>query len=220
MIQCLDQEFGKIDLFFPPALTDLRPFQWARWQASPLYTYDLDLADPTKTIQGWSEGARRSFSRMKDSYELRCSEDSASDIVRLCLDSYDRQHRSPPLAPDQLKDLVQRQVTRKAAACYTLHALDDDEAEAGLVVLGSPPDAYYWVAGSLPGPSMTVLVGRLIHELNDKGYQHFDLVGANTPSIAEFKRRLNPALVPYFRVRHVSNRILRVILNIREAIRQ
>jgi hypothetical protein len=66
---------------------------------------------------------------------------------------------------------------------------------------------------------MTVLIGKLLDELSQEGFEYFDLVGANTPSIAEFKRRLNPVLVPYFRVRHVRPRFLRILLSLRDALR-
>jgi len=225
LTRLLHQHLGKSDLTLPPELKDIRSFQWNSWQVSPLYTFRLDISDPDQVLSGWSDGARRVYSKMKDQYELKSSTEYEHDIVRMCLEAYERSDRTPPLSSDQLEGLVLRQVRRGDAVCYTVLLTDeapevnDIQPSAGIVVLGAPPDAYYWVAGSVPGPAMTVLIGKLIYELSNIGFETFDLVGANTPSIAEFKRRLNPVLTPYFRVRHVRNRLLRIFLSLKEAIR-
>lgn len=215
----LGSSVSKVDLILPPPLTDVRPFQWARWDVSPLYTFQLTIDDPDRSLSGWSEGARRIYSRMTDQYHLESSQQSEHDIVRMCLASYDRHNKRPPLSSDKLEGLVLRQVRRQQAICYTIHENEKKAPDAGVAVLGSPPDAYYWVAGSIPGPAMTVLIGKLLFALSEKGFKRFDLVGANTPSIAEFKRRLNPTLVSYFRVHHVRNRMLRIFLHLKEALR-
>ncbi len=220
LTRTLGSSVSKVDLILPPPITDVRPFQWARWDVSPLYTFQLTIDDPERCLSGWSEGARRVFSRTKDRFHLESSQASEHDIVRMCLAAYDRHNKRAPLSSDKLEGLVLRQVRRRQAICYTVHEHEKKEPDAGVAVLGSPPDAYYWVAGSIPGPAMTVLVGKLMFALSEKGFQRFDLVGANTPSIAEFKRRLNPTLVSYFRVRHVRNRMLRIFLELKEAIRR
>jgi len=221
----LHKHLGKTDLILPPELKDIRSFQWASWHVSPLYTFRLDISNPDRVLSGWSDGARRVYTKMKDQYELKSSTEFEHDIVRMCLEAYERSGRTPPLSSDQLEGLVLRQVRRGKAVCYTVQEGDearlgdDVQPSAGIVVLGAPPDAYYWVAGSIPGPAMTVLLGKLLYELSKRGYKTFDLVGANTPSIAEFKRRFNPVLTAYFRVRHVRNRLLRIFLSLKEAIR-
>ncbi len=219
LTRLLHEHLSKSDLILPPDIQDVRSFQWASWQVSPLYTFRLDISDPDQVLSGWSNGARRVYSKMKDQYELKSSTEYEHDIVRMCLEAYERSNRTPPLSSDQLEGLVLRQVRRGEAVCYTAQQGDDASPSAGIVVLGTAPDAYYWVAGSIPGPAMTVLLGKLLYELSKKGYNTFDLVGANTPSIAEFKRRFNPVLTPYFRVRHVRNRLLRIFLSLKEAIR-
>ena len=79
---------------------------------------------------------------------------------------------------------------------------------AGVALLHDGEQAFYWIAGSVPGPSMTVLIGRLLLELKAAGVDCFDFAGANTPSIAEFKRRFGATLTPYFAVTRRPNRLL------------
>ena len=71
--------------------------------------------------------------------------------------------------------------------------------------------AHYWIAGSPPGPAMTVLLGHTLPRLRDAGLQRFDFVGANTPSIAEFKRHFGPTLTPYFHLEKITRPELRLL---------
>lgn len=87
---------------------------------------------------------------------------------------------------------------------HALKATATGACEAGVVVLHDDATAHYWIAGSRPGPAMTVLLGHLLERLASNGMKLFDFVGANTPSIAEFKRRFGPQLVSYYRVEETS----------------
>ncbi|HET6566995.1 MAG TPA: hypothetical protein VFG50_03460, partial [Rhodothermales bacterium] len=53
-------------------------------------------------------------------------------------------------------------------------------------------------AGSEPGPAMSVLLANMLPALASSGMRTFDYQGANTPSIAEFKRRMGARLVSYY----------------------
>ena len=59
---------------------------------------------------------------------------------------------------------------------------------------------YYWLAGSRPGPAMTILLSSALPALAATGAEAFDFVGGNTPSIAEFKRRLGAIPITYWAV--------------------
>jgi hypothetical protein len=61
---------------------------------------------------------------------------------------------------------------------------------------------------------MTVLLAEALPRLRADGLAAFDFVGANTPSIAEFKRRLGPALVPYFRIERCTRAGLALLLRL------
>ncbi len=50
-----------------------------------------------------------------------------------------------------------------------------------------------------PGADRTRLVWSLAAALHAEGIATLDLIGANTPSIAEYKRRLGAHLVPFVR---------------------
>ena len=89
--------------------------------------------------------------------------------------------------------------------------------EAAFALLCDDRSASYWVTGSSPGPAMTVLLGSVFPLLEAQGLESFDWIGANTPSIAEFKRRFGAMLTPYFRIEKVVPRLPRLLLALRNA---
>ncbi len=93
---------------------------------------------------------------------------------------------------------------------------DQQQPDAGIVVLHDGETACYWIAGSKPGPAMTVLLGHVLEELKSSGLRSFDFIGANTPSIAEFKRRFGPALTPYYAGLSTPNKALGGLLQLKK----
>ena len=117
---------------------------------------------------------------------------------------------------DLATDLEIRQMVR----CFTVSLQESQAAEAGLIVLHDANSAYYWIAGSKPGPAMTVLIGNVLTELKQAKFNTFDFVGANTPSIAEFKRRFGPVLTPYIAGFVTPNRLLNTLLHTKRILKR
>ncbi len=191
LLQDLERIYRPVRLL--SALADPRPAQWRRWRASPLFTYCLD---PGAGIGTWSEATRRAFRKHQESYKIRESAAAAEDIVGLCAGSYKRHGRKLPTRPALLLRMMSSLGDR--IRCFVASRRDAVSPEAGMAVLHDGRTAHYWVAGSVPGPSMTVLIGHVLPLLQASGIRTFDFVGANTPSIAEFKRHFGPTLTPYY----------------------
>ena len=98
---------------------------------------------------------------------------------------------------------------------FTATPSDTDTPEGGLAVLHDGHTAHYWIAGSAPGPAMTVLLGHTLPRLRDDGIKLFDFVGAHTPSIAEFKRHFGPVLTPYFYLEKITRPELRLLYRLK-----
>lgn len=179
-----------------PALADTRPLRWRGWSTSSLYTYRLTLDQDGQ--RGWSESARRLYATSRDRFEVRLAPEAMPTVAAMLRTRYAEQGRR--LAPDDdaLTTFVHRLVDAGEAQVWTARD-DSDAVTGGLVVLRHGASAHYWLATSRPGPAMTVLLGHVLERLRDAGVATFDLGGANTPSIAEFKRRFGPTLVPYAR---------------------
>ena len=97
------------------------------------------------------------------------------------------------------------------ATTFTATPVSGGAPEAGLIVLRDGASACYWIAGSVPGPAMTVLLGHVLSRLQAEGVRYFDFVGANVPPVAEFKRHFGPKLVPYLRAHRTLRPDLRLL---------
>ncbi|MDE2833250.1 MAG: GNAT family N-acetyltransferase [Bacteroidota bacterium] len=193
ILESIERAYRRADLLC--RLEDPRPAGWRNWQVSPLYTYLLPAALAPDT---WSTAARRLYRTRKSRYECRESADLAREVIVLCEQSYARHGRRLPGGPAALLQMVRqlKSMTR------IFVALEEGAPKAGIVVLCGGSAAHYWISGSQPGAAMTVLIGHVLGVLQSSGFDQFDLVGANTPSIAEFKRRFGPQLALYFHLRH------------------
>ncbi len=209
----LETGYDRVHMHLSPEYADVRPAQWRGWTVRPLYTYRLRAADGPET---WSKGAARTFRTGQDAYDLLEGDETGQDAVRLAAASYARQRRNMPLGSDALATLVQRAERLGLASSFAVRHRDSGAIHAAVVALRSDRQAYYWVVGSVPGPSMTVLLGKMLPRLHAYGVDAFDLMGANTPGIAEFKRRFGARLTPYYRIGFCKKPMLQWLAGLRE----
>ncbi|WP_412060269.1 GNAT family N-acetyltransferase [Rubrivirga sp. IMCC45206] len=189
---------------------DVRPYAWAGWTLTPRSTYRLDLSgDPA---DGFSSNVRRTVRRDADAFDVSDNGDPA-DAVRLMADGYARGDADLGIDLGAATGLAQAFATAGLARTFT--ASRDGETEAAAVVASDGRTAYYWIAGSTPGSAMTVLVAHVLAQLADEGVEAFDFCGANTPSIAEFKRRFGAQLAPAPIARLVASPVLRIAKRLR-----
>lgn len=161
-----------------------------------LKTYVIDF-NGTPILDRWSQSPRRTLRKEQAGF-LPLEPAPTEIMVDLLRSSYARHRRRLPLRSDKLgamvttlreMGLVEVLGIRAAAAPHPW--------QATVAVLAQEREAAYWLAGSVAGPAMTVLLGQLLPRMQEEGWERFDFAGANTPTIAEFKRRLGPKLVPY-----------------------
>ena len=182
---------------------DLRPYTWAGWTARPRATYVSDLrAEPA-----YSSAVRRTL-RQSGAYEVVEGQGRTERAVRLMAEGYRR--GGAELGLDERAVAQLAEAFEEAGLARTFAAVRDGSVQAALVVATDGRRAFYWIAGSVPGPAMTVLVDHVLRQLAAEGVEAFDWCGANTPSIAEFKRRFGPRLAPAPLVRRVTHPVLRV----------
>ena len=190
---------------------DLRPYTWAGWTATPRSTYRLTLEGDLEA--GFSSSTRRTVRRESGAFEVVEDGALAGDAVRLMVDSYRRQGSTLGLEVSAVAGLARAFVD--AGLARVVGARRRHGLEAAVVAAHDGRAAFYWIAGSVPGPAMTVLLADLLPRLQTDGLQTFDFCGANTPSIAEFKRRFGPTLAPAPTVRRVTSPALRSLDRLR-----
>lgn len=216
LLDQLTQRYDNLRFHLHPSITDARLFQWCQWKASPLFTYRIELALIDETLSSWSESARRSFRKHNADYQFAETSDQMTEVVSLCGQSYSRNGRSSPASSRQTNQLIERLHEDHQIRTFTVKRESEQQASGGVIVLHSDREAYYWVAGSIPGPAMTVLLGNLLPLLKADGFETFDFVGANTRSIAEFKRRFGPVLIPYYAITRMPNKWMAALDTLRK----
>lgn len=207
LLKTVVPDFARLRFF--TEITDIRPAQWQNWQVTPRFTYRLSLTQ-NNLLSLWSSATRRTFRKHQSAYQIEENPDASPAIIQCCADSYARHGRTMPASPSELRILVSTLQKEGHVLLYTATASGSTTPEGGLAVLHDGRTAHYWIAGSTPGPAMTVLLGHTLPTLRDAGLQFFDFVGANTPSIAEFKRHFGPELTPYFHLEKITRPELRL----------
>lgn len=209
--------YHHVSLLLPPAFDDVRPLTWQDWSVSPLYTYLLDLQHHSDAQHHWSASTRRLFRKEGARFTVQEAPDAVDAVVALCDFAYERHDRSLLLAPERLVHLAQRLQQVGLVRTFVARSTSTNAIDAGVCILHDGHTAAYWIAGSKPGAAMTVLLGEMLPRLRADGLHTFDFVGANTPSIAEFKRRFGAVLTPYYHAEIIPNRLLRLLYALRRA---
>jgi hypothetical protein len=194
----LEHRYAGIDIRLPPKMVDVRTFTWRKWAVQPLYTYRIRLSE-TRDGAEWSESARRIALRSEGDYEI--VDPGPETLANLSVAGYERNNKRAPLSKTRLAAFIQEATKGVGAELVGARRQSTGEIESAIAILRDESVAYYWIAGGTPGASMTVLLRELFQRLADEGLEIFDFVGANTDSIAEFKRRFGGRLTTYFRAR-------------------
>lgn len=197
-----------------PSMADVRPFVWAGYRARPLYTYHRPLAPREVLLREASKGTRKRAEREGGRYRIE-EGDHAEALVALVEASYARHGADAPLDPARRTAFLRRLHADGLARLYAAHGPDAEGPEAAQALLTHGGAAFALTGASRPGPAMSVLLMALMALLHDEGFEYLDLVGANTPSIAEFKRSFAPRLTAYYRVERIAPAALRLLHAVR-----
>lgn len=188
------------------------------WAVRTLRTYVLDprvARDPTT----WSQGTARNFRKGVAAHHVSIEPDGAALVASLAASAYERSGHAPPLPSGRFAPLAES-VTGAGLGTPWICRNAAGSPVAGMIALTSGSRSSYWMAGSIPGDGMTVLLGSVFEAMAGEGIVHFDFVGANTPSIAEFKRRFGGRLVEYGCVRHTRSPWMAAARSIRRRVRR
>lgn len=185
-------------------------------QARERFTYHLPSLPLERAVEEWSTSQRRTFRRHNGSFTYSMVDAGTlarspaavragiAETVQWVQAGYARHRARMPLASSGLQQLSEDLIRDGLGQLHILRDTTDKALAAGVLVVRNSHTAWYWLAGSEPGPAMTVLLGYLQDNLYHTGVSTLDLMGANTPGIAEFKRRFGGTLVSYLHIRTAS----------------
>ena len=167
------------------------------------FTYALKNAPVEEAIAAWSSSSRRTFRKHSKEYEFLDDSVDVEEIAAMTAQGYKQSGRKMALNPFILSAFAESLIKRGLGAAVGLRNRDNGRLEAGMVLLLNSETAWCWLTGSIRGPSMTVLTAHVQQFLHARNVRSMDLMGANAPSIAEFKRRFGGDLITYC---HLSRR--------------
>ncbi|OVE85954.1 GNAT family N-acetyltransferase [Natronolimnobius baerhuensis] len=193
----------------PVGYEDPRPYNWNDASIEPKFTYVVDLEDAQDiedAMSGFSKSLRNEMRRV-DEVDLTIETEGVDSALRIYDDvvaQYEEYDDTAPMSRQFVRDL--------------LSSLDDDrwrvyvartpdgEYKSGILSLFSNDLAYYWQGGvvaSYENVSVNNLIHRTILEdiVTDPDLESvtgYDLVGANTERLCEYKGKFNGELRPYY----------------------
>jgi hypothetical protein len=202
----LDARTSLFRTLTPVGYADPRPFEWRGLSVTPEFTYRLDLADRSvdDVHKSFSKSLRREL-RDGDDYPVTVSvePDAIETVRRDVADYYAAQDEPFGVTREYARDLVE--AMGENARVYVARG-PDGEYLTGIVVLYGGGAAYFWLGGTratYEGTSVNTLVHDAIirdvvedPELSD--VHAYDLVGANTERLCQYKAKFGADLEPYY----------------------
>ena len=197
-----------VRILSPLDYTDPRPFSWSGLDLQPKFTYVVDageVATLDELMAGFSKSLRNKMRRLED-LDLHIGDERRTGALRIHEDlaaRYLEQDETPPTSRRFVEDVVDALDDR-----YRAYVARDDTGayRGGILVLYSNDKAYFWQGGarhSYDGISVNTLLHRRILEdiLSDPeldSITQYDLVGANTERLCEYKAKFCGDLSEYY----------------------
>ena len=190
----------------PPGLIDCRPFKWLGYQVEPMYGYLLDISIGLSNLESnFSMQARRNIKKAKKdgmSIELGSKEELLVLYERL-YDRYAEQDRKIPISKDYIIDIFDKYFPENLKVFIIRR---QEEIISGGIKLCYKDRIIDWIGQ----PKTTVRTANdflhwgvikwgIEHKLN-----YYEILGANTLSISQFKSKLNPSLDIYFGIKKAT----------------
>jgi len=186
-----------------PGYGDVRPFIWQEYEATPRYTYVIDLDQPAdELLAAFSADARRNVTDEYDlDYELtEGGHEEIDHILEQVRDRHAEQDEPFPLDTEVVHDLYTA-LPDGVVRPYVCRV--DGEFVGGAVYLEYGGQGICWLGGTKTDADLPVndLVDwDYITDAMDRGVERYDHAGANNPRIARFKSKFAPELVSYYRL--------------------
>ncbi len=204
-----DERSTLVRLTCPLAYDDPRPYRWQGLQVEPEFTYVVDCGDCPdleSVMCGFSKSLRNEMRRL-DEVDVRIETegvDSALQVYEDVVEQYAAYDDEAPLTRPFVRDLL----AGLPADRWRVYVARDPDGIylSGIIVLYSDDLAYYWQGGvtaTYDHVSVnTLLHGAILRDLVTdptlESITGYDLVGANTERLCEYKGKFNGTLRPYY----------------------
>lgn len=215
LLQRIQGEVRFAQFSLSPATVDVRPFQWHGWKTEVQFTYHNSLTDLPKAWESLSQSVRRKINRAREK-TLTISEAGDLDtLLTLQEQSYARSALHPVVTREQFRIICSVLLQKGMIKIYSISDAERVVHSSRVIILAGQT-AYDWIAGSnqatMDENGTHLLLWEIFERLSKSGVSLFDFLGANTPSIVEFKRSFGGTLVNYYDVQWNASRIIKILL--------
>ncbi len=185
-----------------PGLRDIRPFMWSNYDVMPAYTYKIDLTKGETGVWSAFQKKLRSDITRTEKKGLTVKEGSEKDLEFLYESvnrRYEAQNIKLPVSRRYLCDLFQQ---FGSSHLKLLVALYENRTVGAIIHLAYKDNVIVWEGvgkSDIRGLAVNDLIQwRGIQWAIENGYKTYELMGANTPRLCEFKSKYSPELDIYF----------------------
>lgn len=189
---------------------DLRPLTWSGCDASPSYTYLVDLTGGTEDLlMSFSSDARSNIRAGRDADHVTVREGGRSTIPRILAqvrERYENQGIAFDLEDGFVLDLYDR-LPEGSIRPYV--CLVDDTFVGGILAYEHGDTVHRWQGGVRVDADVDVAVNDLLdwgvmRDAIERDLTTYDLVGADNRRINKYKAKFNPDLQEFYSMEYGS----------------
>mgnify|MGYP002407453003 CR=1 FL=1 len=178
-----------------PGFSDIRSFKWEGYNIDPYYTYIIDLNHNLDELwNNLKKSCRKDIRAVEDKLILKKSQDF-SELYKLVKSRYGEQRIA---APSMISSSFLTEINEKFKDNLDLFYLYHKDRVISSQLIAKYRNVYLTWIGSVKTKDIRggneYLSWELMKIAKSEGYEKFELHGANTINLCEFKSKFNPAL--------------------------
>jgi hypothetical protein len=192
-----------------PGLLETRPFGWSGYQVEPKYNYSINLLlGEERILAGFTKNLRQT---LKVSEKAGVTVESGGEeelrrIYDMLAENYRKQKRKLPITLEYVLDIYR--------AFYPEHmnifvAKHNHKTVGGMIDVHYKSKVYGWIGNTKNSNTEydinELIQWKAIHLGCKDGLTEYEIIGANTPRLSQFKTKFNPELSIYFNATKYSS---------------
>ncbi|MBN1291477.1 MAG: GNAT family N-acetyltransferase [Candidatus Latescibacteria bacterium] len=215
LIEYIGSRYQYSFLIHSPGITDIRPFTWAGWQEKVRYTYVMDLTDIEKIWDQMERRVRTVLRKAESDLELHGAIE-ITDFGELYEHIYKDRGKRLPIEKKTVTAMVSDILNSGLGEMRTVLNKAGDVVSS-MVVVSDETNAYAWISGSIPESNSSGAFSLLFWDVirrYSENCTYLDMVGANIPSVAFFKKGFGAKLKPYYVTERYSSHFSKAVFRI------
>ncbi|MFC5283381.1 hypothetical protein [Pedobacter alpinus] len=196
-LHLLTEKYKSISLILPPKIDDIRSFIWNGFKIINRYTYIKNCNDLSVKYD-----VKKNYKKAeKLNFNLTIEESLGNEWINyknlLLRIGYNSKYLI------SLETWINSLLKKKLVKFFKVSNSDKETLGSGIVLLNDASKKGYFLLSFVDKSNIQSEINSFLYIkiqkwLLENGFEFFDYLGANTKSIAEFKKRFNPKLQQYY----------------------